>query len=50
MNFPMHGVHEVSLQFQKFITQATDEISLSDLFHILGSYQGFYHIAFQVPC
>ena len=46
----IQGVHKHPLQFQKFVTKAIDEISLSDLFHVLGDYQGFYQIAFQVPC
>ena len=44
------GVHEVSLQFRKFVTKTIDETSLSDSFHALGCYQGFYHVAFHVPC
>ena len=46
----LQGVHTVSLQFQKFTTKAIYEISSSDLFHVLGGYQDFYHVAFQVPC
>ena len=47
---PVQGVHKVSLQFQKFITKAIDETATSGLFHVLGGYQGFYHIASQVAC
>ena len=45
-NLNIQCVHKVPIQFQKF-TKATDEISLSGLFYVLSSYQGFYHIALQ---
>ena len=38
--------YKASLQFQKLIAKATDEISSSDLFYVLSDYQGFCHIAF----
>ena len=47
---PHVSVLKVSLQYQKFITKAIDEISSSDLFHVLSGYQGFYRVAFRVPC
>ena len=37
------GVHKVPLQFQKFITKETDEISSSDLFR-------YVFITLHVPC
>jgi hypothetical protein len=40
------GVHKVSLQFQKFITKAIDEIPSSDLLYVLSGYNRFYHMAF----
>ena len=46
----VQGVHKVSLQFQKFITKAVDEISSSDLFHVLSGYQGLssdYQVHFR---
>jgi hypothetical protein len=46
-NLNIQSVHKASLQFQKFITKAIDEISSSDLLYVLNGYQSFYHMAFM---